>query len=87
MPYRKGKYIHPDQLPYCERLEWYERNPFPGSWGAVQQARREEWRKECEWMSDPEEVRKHNERVKKNKRKLAEEAKRRRQAEEGVDDE
>ena len=79
MPYVKGKYIHPDQLPYCERLEWYERHPHPGSWGEVIQARREEWRKESEWMSDPEEVKKHNKRV--------EEAKRRRQAEEGINDE
>jgi hypothetical protein len=79
MPYRNGKFVHPDQLPSNERDDWNERHPHPSSWDYVAKQKREANAKECEWMSDPEEVRKHNARV--------EEAKRQREAEEGIDDE
>jgi hypothetical protein len=55
MPYRDGKYVHPDQLPKNERDEWYEQHPHPSSWSYVQKEKQKANREEAKRIREAEE--------------------------------
>jgi hypothetical protein len=53
MPYRDGKYVHPDQLPSNEKWDWYERHPHPSSFAYVAKEKRDDRHRELEEMYGP----------------------------------